>query len=107
MPSKVYSAAIVGLDAQFIEVETEVSYGLSYFEIVGLPDKTVQESKERISTALKNSGYRSPYSKPERILVNLAPADLKKQGSLYDLPIAIGYLLASKQIRFDPEKNYL
>lgn len=101
MPSKVFSSAIVGLDGQIIEVETEVSYGLRYFTIVGLPDKAVEESKERIGAAIKSSGFKSPHSQPQRVLVNLAPADLKKEGSFYDLPIALGYLVASRQIQFD------
>ena len=105
MPSKVFSAAISGLDARVIEVETEVSYGLRFFIIVGLPDKAVEESKERIGAALKSSGFKSPHSRPERVLVSLAPADLKKEGSLYDLPIALGYLLASKQTKFSPENK--
>jgi len=105
MPSKVYSMAVVGLDAQIIETEIAVSYGLRCFNIVGLPDKAIQESRERVGTALKSSGFQSPHSQPQRVLVNLAPADLKKEGSLYDLPIALGYLLASKQIRFDPENK--
>jgi len=103
MPSKVYSAAIVGLDAQIIEVETDVSYGLRCFNIVGLPDKAVEESKERVGAAIKSSGFRSPHSQPQRVLVSLAPADLKKEGSLYDLPIALGYLAASGQVKFDPK----
>ncbi len=102
MPSKVFSAAIVGLDAQMIEVETETSYGLPSFNIVGLPDKAVQESRERVGAAIKSSGLQSPHHQPVRTLVSLAPADLKKEGSLYDLPIALGYLVASKQINFDP-----
>lgn len=103
MSSRVYSAAIIGLDAQIIEIETEVSYGLRSFTIVGLPDKAVQESKERIGAALKSSGFKSPHAQPEKVLVSLAPADLKKEGSLYDLPTALGYLLASRQIIFDPK----
>ena len=103
MPSKVFSAAIVGIDAQIVEVETDVSYGLRYFEIVGLPDKAIEESKERIGIALKSAGFLSPYSKSFRVIVNLAPADVKKEGSLYDLPIALGFLLASKQTSFDPQ----
>ncbi len=102
MPSKVFSAAIVGLDAQVIEVEVDASYGLRHFEIVGLPDKAVQESKERVGAAIKSSGFQSPHHQPVRVLVSLAPADLKKEGSLYDLPIALGFLLASRQIKFDP-----
>ena len=105
MPSKVFSAAIVGLDAQIIEVEAEVSFGLRHFEIVGLPDKAVEESKERISAAIKSTAFKAPGHQPWRILVNLAPADLKKEGSLYDLPIALGFLVASKQLKFDPEEK--
>ncbi|MDO8435848.1 MAG: YifB family Mg chelatase-like AAA ATPase [bacterium] len=102
MPSKVYSAAVVGLDAQVIEVETDASYGLRHFEIVGLPDKSVQESKERVGAAIKSAGFQSPHNQPIRVLVSLAPADLKKEGSFYDLPIALGFLLSSKQINFNP-----
>lgn len=100
MPSKVFSVAIVGLDAQIIEVEVDASYGLRHFEIVGLPDKAVQEARERIGAAIESSHLQSPHHQPLRVLVSLAPADLKKEGSLYDLPIALGYLVASKQIKF-------
>jgi magnesium chelatase family protein len=103
MPSKVFSAAIIGLDAQIIEVEVDVSYGLRCFNIVGLPDQAVQESIERVGTAVKSTKLSPPHRQPLRILVNLAPADLKKEGSLYDLPIALGFLLESKQIRFNPQ----
>lgn len=102
MLSKVLSAAIVGLDARLIEVEVETSYGLRHFGIVGLPDKAVEEAKERVGVALKSSGFKSPFQQPLRVLVSLAPADLKKEGSLYDLPIALGFLLASGKIKFDP-----
>src|SRR4030042_2112888 len=105
MPSKIFSAAIVGLDAQIIEVEVDVSYGLRHFEIVGLPDKAVQESKERIGAAIKSSNFQSPHQRPQRVLVSLAPADLKKEGSLYDLPIALGYLTASGQVKFNPQNK--
>jgi len=97
MPSKVFSAAIVGLETQVIEVETDVSYGLRHFEIVGLPDKAVEESKERVGAAIKSSGFQSPNHQPVRVLVSLAPADLKKEGSLYDLPIALGFLIAQNK----------
>ncbi len=107
MLSKVYSAAIVGLDAKIIEVEVDASYGLRHFEIVGLPDKSVEEAKERIGAAVKSSGFKSPHHQPLRVLVSLAPADLKKEGSLYDLPIALGYLAASKQIKFNPENKII
>lgn len=102
MLAKVFSAAIVGLDAQLIEVEIDVSYGLRHFSIVGLPDKAVEESQERVNSAIKSSGLKSPHRQTLRVLVNLAPADLKKEGSLYDFPMALGFLLATKQIRFDP-----
>lgn len=102
MLSKVFSAAIVGLDAQIIEIEVGASYGLRHFEIVGLPDKAVQEAKERVGAAIESSGFQSPHHQPVRVLVSLAPADLKKEGSIYDLPIALGYLLAAEKIRFNP-----
>ncbi len=102
MVSKVFSAAIIGLDAQIIEVEVDTSYGLPSFNIVGLPDKAVEESKERVGAAIKSLGLKAPFHQPIKTLVSLAPADLKKEGSLYDLPIALGFLLSSKQIKFDP-----
>lgn len=102
MPARVFSAAIVGLDAQIVEVEVNASYGLRHFEIVGLPDKAVQEAKERVGAAIESSGFQSPHHQPLRVLVSLAPADLKKEGSIYDLPIALGYLLADRKINFDP-----
>lgn len=105
MPSKILTAAITGLDAQIIEVEVETSYGLRRFDIVGLPDKSVQEAKERVGSAIESSGFKSPHREPIRVLVSLAPADLKKEGSLYDLPIALGYLLANKNIRLDPKRR--
>ncbi len=105
MPSKVFSAAIVGLDAQLVEVEIDVSHGLRSFTIVGLPDKSIEESKERIESAIKSSKLLSPHNRTFRILVNLAPADLKKEGSLYDLPIALAFLIASKQTNFNPENK--
>jgi len=101
MLAKVFSAAIVGLDAQIIEAEVDCSYGLRHFEIVGLPDKAVEESKERVGAAIESSGFQSPHHQPVRVLVSLAPADLRKEGSLYDLPIALGYLLAAEKIKFD------
>ncbi len=107
MSSKVFSTVLLGLDAQIIEIEVEVSYGLRRFEIVGLPDKAVQEARERVAAAIKCSGFQSPYHQPFRVLVALAPADLKKEGSLYDLPIALGFLLATKQIKFDWQDKIL
>lgn len=103
MLAKIFSAGILGLEAKIIEVEVNTSYGLRHFEIVGLPDKAIQESRERVATAIESSGFKSPNKKPVRVLVSLAPADLKKEGSIYDLPIALGYLLAEKEIKFNPE----
>jgi magnesium chelatase family protein len=95
MPSKVTSFVLDGLTAIPAEVETDISGGLPSFTVVGLPDTAVQESRERVRAAVKNTGFRFPLS---RITVNLAPADLKKEGPLFDLPIAISLLLASGQI---------
>lgn len=101
-PAKVYSAQTVLLKAKIIEIEVDISKGLHSFSIVGLPDKAVEESKDRISAAIKNSGFKSPKSKNEKIIMSLAPADLKKEGSFFDLPMALCYLSASGDIKFDP-----
>jgi len=97
--SKVYSAELEGIDAKLIEVETDINIGLHSFNIVGLADKALNEAKERVSSALKNSGIKPPTKENRKITVNLAPADIKKTGSQYDLAIALGYLLATKQIK--------
>ena len=97
--SKVFSASIDGIEAKLIEIETDIHVGLHSFNIVGLADKSLSEAKERVSSALKNSGVKPPSKENRKIVVNLAPADLKKTGSHYDLAIAIGYLLATKQIK--------
>lgn len=94
--AKIQSAAVVGLDALPIEVEADISNGLPMFKIVGLPDKAVEEAKERVRSAIKNSNLRMP---DRRITVNLAPADVKKIGPAYDLPIAVGLLIASEQLK--------
>lgn len=98
MPSKIFSAAIVGLDCLPIEVEVDMSPGLHAFSIVGLPDAAVKESKERVGAAIKNCDAIPPHHTNRRVTVNLAPADLKKEGPSYDLAIAIAYLLASDQL---------
>src|SRR5580765_5389550 len=97
MLSKVFSAAVIGLDAVPVEVEIDIaSQGLPSFTIVGLPDKAVEEAKERVRSAIRNSGADFP---AKRITVNLAPADLPKEGPSYDLPIALGILIASEQLK--------
>jgi magnesium chelatase family protein len=100
MHAKVFSATTIGVEARSVEVEVDVSFGLVQFYIVGLPDTAIKESSKRIQTALKNSGIRLP---AKRITVNLAPADLKKEGTLFDLPIAIGILLASEHLKIDKD----
>ena len=98
MLAKVTSCAVVGLDAALIEVEVDIGRGLPSITIVGLPDAAVQESRERVRAAIRNTGLAFPNS---RLTVNLAPADLRKEGPAYDLPIAVGILLASEQILAD------
>lgn len=101
MLAKIQSGAVVGLSVMGITVEVDIaSQGLPSFTIVGLPDKAVEESKERVRAAIKNSGAEFP---GKRITVNLAPADIPKSGPLYDLPIALGILIASGQL--PPEKE--
>lgn len=97
--SRVFSAEIEGIDARLIEVETDINVGLHAFSIVGLADKALSEAKERVNSALKNIGVKAPNRENRKIVVNLAPADIKKTGSQYDLTIAIGYLLATGQIK--------
>jgi len=98
MLAKVMSCAVVGLEGAIVEVEADISPGLPSFTIVGLPDTAVQEARERVRAAIRNSGCIFP---TRRITVNLAPADLKKAGPAYDLPIAIGILLSSEQVYAD------
>jgi len=105
MPAKLYSAALRGINAKIVEVDKITNIPALDFSIVGLPDTAVKESKDRVSSALKNSGASPPSRRNKRVTVNLAPADLKKEGPAYDLPIALGYLLASEQTKFDPEKK--
>lgn len=98
MVSKVKSMGIFGLQSFMVEVEADVAGGKYRFDIVGLPDTAVSESRERVQAAVKNSGYAFPFT---HITVNLAPADVKKEGSVYDLPIFIALLIAGKQAIFD------
>jgi magnesium chelatase family protein len=96
MLAKVISCAIVGLEAEIVEVEVDVTQGAPFFTLVGLPDAAVRESRDRVFSAIRNSGLTFPANK--RLTVNLAPADLRKEGPAYDLPIAVGILAASQQI---------
>ena len=97
--AKLFSAELDGINAELIEVEADLNVGLHAFNIVGLADKAVSEAKERVNSALKNSGIKPPSKENRRITINLAPADIKKAGSRFDLPIAIAYLVASEQIK--------
>src|SRR4030043_1724461 len=96
MFAKVMSAAVFGIEGYVVEVEAHLESGLPKFFTVGLPDSAVRESKNRVSAAIRNSGFQFPR---KRITINLAPADVRKEGSAFDLPMAVGILCASGQIR--------
>ena len=95
MLAKINSFGLSGIDGYVISVEIDIGSGLPGMDIVGLPDTATKESKERVRSALKNSGFRLS---PQRITVNLAPADMRKEGSAFDLPIALGILCATEQL---------
>jgi len=105
MTYNVFSAAVFGIDSKLVEVEVDVSQGFPGFQIVGLPDAAIQESKERVRSALKNCGFSFPYTM--RVTVNLAPADLKKEGPVFDLPIILGLLSATGVIPAEKLKKTL
>ena len=94
MLEKVYGSAVFGIEATTVTVEVNIDQGIGY-HLVGLPDKAVSESSYRISAALKNNGYKLPGKK---IIINMAPADIRKEGAAYDLTLAVGILAASHQI---------
>ncbi len=102
---KIGAATIDGLESHPVSVEVDAVSGLRSFTVVGLPDTAVREAKERISSAIKNTGLQPPSQKNLRVTVNLAPAGIKKQGTLFDLPVALGYLLASGQVKFSPRDS--
>ncbi len=105
MLSKILSAALLGIDAYIVDVEVDITNkGLPHFSTVGLPDTTVKESKDRVRTALKNTGFNFPL---KQITVNLAPADIKKEGSSFDLPIALGITVSEEIIDPATVKGYL
>ena len=103
MVSKIYSFGLLGLDAYPVEIEIDVAPGLPAVNLVGLADVAIKESKERVRSAIKNSGFQWP---AQRITVSLSPSDLKKEGAGFDLAIALGILAATGQINKDPLKNY-
>ena len=95
MLARITSAAVLGIDAYLVDVETDIANGLPSFVTVGLPAGAVKEGRERVNAAIHNAGYTFPL---KRITVNLAPADVRKEGSAFDLPIALGVLVAAGQI---------
>src|SRR5512141_2891037 len=103
---KTFSAAVYGIDAYLVEVEVDLNPARNdtYFTTVGLPDTSVKESRERVRAALRNCGYSFP---PQNITVNLAPADMKKEGSGFDLPIALGLLASMQEVDSERLADYL
>ncbi len=104
MIAKVKSCGLLGIEGYIVEVETDISNGMPAFEVVGLPDAAVKESRERVRSAMKNSSLEFPQ---RRITVNLAPANIRKEGPFYDLPIAIGLLRSSEQLKGKEPDEYL
>src|SRR5918997_3113322 len=102
MLARIRSAAVLGIDAYLVDVEVDITNGLPSFSTVGLPQGAVKEGRERVSAALVNAGFSFPL---RRITVNLAPADIRKDGSAFDLPIALGILVASGQLPDDRLQN--
>jgi len=105
MLSRVYSAQANLLTAHIISIETDIARGLYQFSVVGLPDKAVEEARDRVSAAIKNSGFGAPKQKNQKVVVSLAPAELKKEGPSFDLPIALSYLAASGELVFDAKEK--
>ncbi len=106
MAYRISSAQTTGLIGQPVDVEVDLAPGLFRFSIVGLPDKAVEESRDRVGAAIAHSKLVPPHKKHSRVTINLAPADIKKEGPMFDVPIALAYLLASKQVRFDPARRW-
>src|SRR3989344_5294273 len=101
----VSSAQVHLLKTNLVRVEVDLSKGLNAFSIVGLPDKAVEEAKDRISAAIKNTGFCSPKQKNQKVTILLAPADIKKEGTLFDVPMAVGYLIARKLLPAKVDKK--
>lgn len=104
MITKVKSCGLSGLDGYIVEVEIDLGMGIPAFDVVGLPDAAVKESRERVRAAIKNCGFSFP---SRRVVINLAPAHIKKEGSFYDLPMAVSFLAATEQISFDKPEDYV
>jgi len=104
MLAKVLSSSVIGVDAFLVDVEVDSARGMPGFSTVGLPDNAVKESKDRVRSAVKNSGYIFPNG---RITVNLAPADIKKEGTIFDLSVAVGLLKAEGIIKNDNLSDFI
>src|ERR1700761_635078 len=99
--STIQSAQLTGLGAVGVTVETDISRGLYMFQIVGLPDKAVEESRERVISALRNSLGKNPKAENHKVIVSLSPAEVKKEGSYFDVAIALGYLAATEMLNLE------
>ncbi|HEY5557557.1 magnesium chelatase domain-containing protein [Acetobacterium sp.] len=104
MLSQIKSSGLMGVNGVIVTVEIDVSRGLPSYALVGLPDTGIKESKDRVFSAIKNNGFQYPM---ERITINLAPADLKKEGPAFDLAIALGILVSSNQLPWDHPEDYM
>jgi len=104
MLAKLRSMAVLGIDAFEVDIEADITEMIPSFTIVGLPDGAVRESRERVMSAIKNCGYELP---PRKITINMAPADIRKEGSAYDLPIALGLLKACDLVQFGATDDYV
>ena len=102
-----YTAQLNGLETEIITVEVDISNGLHAFSVVGMGDRSVTEAKDRISAAIKNSEYTSPKQKKQKVVISLAPADIRKEGANFDLAMAIAYLTAAEEIDFDPHETLI
>ncbi|MDQ2933148.1 MAG: YifB family Mg chelatase-like AAA ATPase [bacterium] len=103
--SKSFSAQLIGLKAEVVSIEVDITNGLHTFSVVGLGDRAVEESKDRISAAIKNSGFVSPKQKNQKVTISLAPADIRKEGPSFDLAMALAYLVAAGDLELDPERK--
>ena len=103
MVVQIKSLGLIGIEAYDVSVETDITRGMSSFDIVGLPDASVKEARERVRSAIGNCGFEFP---KKRVVINLAPADIKKTGSYYDLPILISILVATSQRRSALRQRY-
>ncbi len=103
--SKTYAAQVSGLRADIVTIEVDLSNGLHAFSVVGLGDRAVEEAKDRVSAAIKNSGFVSPKQRNQKVVISLAPADIRKEGTAFDLGMAVGYLSAAGSINFESDKH--